>query len=572
MLWRLLFIALIGGAQCTTSDRCPDSAGDLIQTTVKSFQSSTVNVNDYHPERAIDGRTDTCGITRPNSPDNSTWWTVQLSGVYQISCVSIFSKDQNDTIMTGAPVRVHIGSFNNRIDSKICTHITDFNRGQWNNFTCTEQVSGRYVTVSLPGTSNLILCEVKIYGKRKDLINTTNSITSQSSNYIDVFPYSSGRATDGDESACAHTRPWQWKPWWRIDLLGVYDISWVSIYNGNNIYVNGAQIHVGNSRENDGTNNKMCTEITNFKQGQWNDFKCTEQVSGRYVTVFLPGTRYLILCEVEIYGKKKDLINTTNSITSQSSNYTNTEGVPYSSGRATDGNVTACAHTIEMEAEHWWRIDLLGVYNISRFSMYNKKTHNTNITGAQIHIGNSRENNGTNNKICANMTHFTEEQWNDFTCAEQVSGRYVTVFFEGERPLVLCEVKIYGNKKESPFELIKEKKTWEHALEYCRERKMDLATILDEDDQTLAELEARRADTPFLWLGLHYTCILEVWFWVADHRLEFNRWAPGEKTGDCDRSAVMERAEGHKWFSKSDYDEFNFICQKFQFSQRRRYN
>ncbi|XP_030259822.1 uncharacterized protein LOC115573252 [Sparus aurata] len=422
MLWRLLFIALIGGAQCTTSDRCP-AGGDLIQTTVKSFQSSTVN--DYHPKRAIDGRTDTCAKTRPNSQDNSTWWKVQLSGVYQISCVSIFSKDQNDTIMTGAPVRVHIGSFNNRIDSKICTHITDFNRGQWNNFTCTEQVSGRYVTVSLPGTRPLILCEVKIYGKRKDLINTTNSITSQSSNY------------------------------------------------------------------------------------------------------------------------------------------TNTEGVPYSSGRATDGNVTACAHTIEMEAEHWWRIDLLGVYNISRFSMYNKKTHNTNITGAQIHIGNSRENNGTNNKICANMTHFTEEQWNDFTCAEQVSGRYVTVFFEGERPLVLCEVKIYGNKKESPFELIKEKKTWEHALEYCRERNMDLATILNEDDQTLAELEARNADTPFLWMGLHYTCILEVWFWVADHRLEFNRWAPGEKTGDCDRSAVMERVEGHKWFSKSDYAEFNFICQKF---------
>uniref|UniRef100_A0A671Z2F1 C-type lectin domain-containing protein n=1 Tax=Sparus aurata TaxID=8175 RepID=A0A671Z2F1_SPAAU len=181
------------------------------------------------------------------------------------------------------------------------------------------------------------------------------------------------------------------------------------------------------------------------------------------------------------------------------------------------------------------------------------------------------------------------------------------------RPLILCEVEIYGKKRgtrnmifshilvlcfvplnftypgrvcaiitlfnasilsfnlhhtfiyfvASPFQLIMENKTWEHALEYCRERNMDLATILSEDDQTLAELEARKADTPFLWLGLHYTCILEVWFWVADHRLEFNRWAPGEKTGDCDRSAVIERAEGHKWFSKSDYDEFNFICQEF---------
>ncbi|XP_030259823.1 uncharacterized protein LOC115573253 [Sparus aurata] len=420
MLWRLLFIALIGGAQFTTSNMCRGSGRDLIQTTVKSFQSSTVN--DYHPKRAIDGRTDTCAKTRPNSQDNSAWWTVQLSGVYQISCVSIFSKDQTDTSMTGATVQVHIGSHNNRIDSKMCTEITHFKQGQWNDFKCTEQVSGRYVTVFLPGTSNLILCEVKIYGKKRGLIKTTNSITSQSSNYTDDVPYSSGRATDGNETACANTNDEQ-KPWWRIDLLGVYDISCLSIYNVNNYNTDmtGAQIHVGNSRENNGINNKICTNITNFEGGQWNDFKCTEQVSGRYVTVFLPGTRSLILCEVEIYGKRKA----------------------------------------------------------------------------------------------------------------------------------------------SPFKLIKEKKTWEHALEYCRGNDMDLATILDEDDQTLAELEARRADTPFLWLGLHYTCILEVWFWVADYRLEFNRWADGEKTGDCDRSAVMERSEGHKWFSKSDYDEFNFICQKF---------
>ncbi|KAM8726958.1 uncharacterized protein AB9X84_000828 isoform 1-T3 [Acanthopagrus schlegelii] len=258
----------------------------------------------------------------------------------------------------------------------------------------------------------------------------------------------------------------------------------------------------------------------------------------------------------------EDLINTTNSITSQSSNYTD-GSVDFSSGRAIDGDKTVCAHTKDEQGDHWWRIDLLGVYNISFVSIYNKNTTNTDMAGAQIHVGNSRENNGTNNKICANMTNFIKEQWNDYTCTEGVSGRYVTVSFPGEKALILCEVEIYGNKKESPFELIQENRTWEHALQRCRDNNMDLATILDEEDQVLAELEARRADTPFLWLGLHYTCILEVWFWVADYRLGFDRWAPGEKTGDCDRSAVMSRAEGHQWFSKSDYDEFNFICQKF---------
>uniref|UniRef100_A0A671Z2U3 C-type lectin domain-containing protein n=1 Tax=Sparus aurata TaxID=8175 RepID=A0A671Z2U3_SPAAU len=537
---------------------------DLINTTNSiTSQSSNYRAHgvSYSSGRATDGNETLCANT---NDEQKPWWRIDLLGVYNISGISIYNVVGDNTNMDGAQIRVGNSRENNGINNKMCTKIKNFNRGQWNDFPCTKQVSGRYVTVSFPDKKALILCEVEIYGKKRDPINTANSITSQSSNYTADVSYSSGRATDGNKTACAHTEDKQ-KPWWRIDLLGFYDISGISIYNTKRTHTNmtGAQIHVGNSRENNGINNKMCTEIENFKGGEWNDFRCTEHVSGRYVTVSLPGERHLILCEVEIYGKKRDLINTTNSITSQSSNYTNTEGVPYSSGRATDGNVTACAHTIEMEAEHWWRIDLLGVYNISRFSMYNKKTHNTNITGAQIHIGNSRENNGTNNKICTNITNFEGGQWNDFKCTEQVSGRYVTVFLPGTRSLILCEVEIYGKRKASPFKLIKEKKTWEHALEYCRGNDMDLATILDEDDQTLAELEARRADTPFLWLGLHYTCILEVWFWVADYRLEFNRWADGEKTGDCDRSAVMERSEGHKWFSKSDYDEFNFICQKF---------
>uniref|UniRef100_A0A671Z354 C-type lectin domain-containing protein n=1 Tax=Sparus aurata TaxID=8175 RepID=A0A671Z354_SPAAU len=563
MLWRLLFIALIGGAKFIQSDRCPDSVGELIQTTV--WRSSSSTVSNSHPERAIDGNTNTCATITSHSPDKSAWWKVQLSGVYQVSCVSIYSKDQNGTSMTRAPVQIRIRSYNNGINKKICTKMTHFKGGEWNNFTCAEQVSGRNVTVSLQGTRPLILCEVKIYGKRKDLINTTNSITSQSSNYIDDddFSYSSGRATDGDEKECAHTEPKRGNHWWRIELPGIYDISGISIYNTkeDNTNMNGAQIHIGNSRQNNRINNKICANMTPFIEEQWNNYTCAEQVSGRYITVSLQRRMQLILCEVKIYGKRKDLINTTNSITSQSSNYTH--DVQYSSVKATDRDKTACARTEEKQGDHWWRIDLLGVYDISCVSIYNKIGHDITMTGAQIHIGNSRENNGTNNKICANMRPFNKGQWNNYTCTEQVSGRYVTVSFPEKKALILCEVKIYGKRKASPFKLIKKNKTWEHALEYCRGKDMDLATILDEDDQTLAELEARKADTPFLWLGLHYTCILEVWFWVADHRLEFNRWAPGEKTGDCDRSAVMERAEGHKWFSKSDYAEFNFICQKF---------
>lgn len=110
--------------------------------------------------------------------------------------------------------------------------------------------------------------------------------------------------------------------------------------------------------------------------------------------------------------------------------------------------------------------------------------------------------------------------------------------------------------------LIKENKTWEDALYFCRDRCMDLASILDEEDQAWAELEAKSATTPFVWLGLHYTCTLDLWFWVEGHCLEFNRWAPENKTEECDMSATMMTTEDHLWVTKFDYETFNFLCAK----------
>ncbi|XP_045907880.1 C-type lectin lectoxin-Phi1-like [Micropterus dolomieu] len=114
-------------------------------------------------------------------------------------------------------------------------------------------------------------------------------------------------------------------------------------------------------------------------------------------------------------------------------------------------------------------------------------------------------------------------------------------------------------KKHPPFVLINQWKTWEEALYYCRDNYMDLASIVDEDTQAWAELEAKKANTRFVWLGLHYTCTLEFWFWVDDQRLDFNRWKPEKKTGDCGMSGAMETREEHLWFSSSDYKKFNFI-------------
>ncbi|TNN36151.1 Snaclec agglucetin subunit beta-1 [Liparis tanakae] len=113
---------------------------------------------------------------------------------------------------------------------------------------------------------------------------------------------------------------------------------------------------------------------------------------------------------------------------------------------------------------------------------------------------------------------------------------------------------------DSPFKLIAENKTWEAALNFCRDHHTHLASIVSEEHQAWAELEAANATSPFVWLGLRYTCTLEFWFWVQDIRVDFTHWDQNNRMGDCDMSGAMENQENHLWSSQPATSTFNFIC------------
>ncbi|KAA8591509.1 fucolectin-1 [Etheostoma spectabile] len=246
-----------------------------------------------------------------------------------------------------------------------------------------------------------------------------------------------------------------------------------------------------------------------------------------------------------------------NGTTSQSTNY-----LSYTADRAIDGDLEKCAHTLDRN-NSWWTIDLLGVYRISNITIYNTEQLNTDMSGAQIHIGFSRRKNGTDNPLQKTIQNFKKNHFNNYVFNTTVLGRYITVFLPNQaKHLILCEVMIFGTRKESRFKLVKEKMRWDEALYYCRDRDMDLASIVGEETQVWADLEARKAETPFVWLGLRYTCTLNFWFWVDDQRLTFNHWAPDSKTEECDMSVAMEKQKDHFWYSKPDNEMFNFICAK----------
>ncbi|XP_046699442.1 fucolectin-like [Silurus meridionalis] len=132
-------------------------------------------------------------------------------------------------------------------------------------------------------------------------------IAVQSSTYFNI--YNAYFAIDGNRESifsyksCACTNL-QYNPWWRVDLLAVYDISNVIVTNRGDCCpqrINGAEIHIGNSLVNNGNNNPRCVTISSIPAGVSANYTCN--MRGRYLNVIIPNINQLLtICEVEIYG------------------------------------------------------------------------------------------------------------------------------------------------------------------------------------------------------------------------------------------------------------------------------
>ncbi|XP_057194468.1 fucolectin-like isoform X2 [Triplophysa rosa] len=102
---------------------------------------------------------------------------------------------------------------------------------------------------------------------------------------------------------CAIT-DYQTTPWWRLDLLDYYYIDRVVITNRIDCCPHqtiGAEIRIGNSLENNGNNNPICSVTADLPLGVTAIYLC-HGMKGRYVNVVMTGIKsFLSLCEVEVY-------------------------------------------------------------------------------------------------------------------------------------------------------------------------------------------------------------------------------------------------------------------------------
>ncbi|XP_038132791.1 C-type mannose receptor 2-like [Cyprinodon tularosa] len=151
---------------------------------------------------------------------------------------------------------------------------------------------------------------------------------------------------------------------------------------------------------------------------------------------------------------------------------------------------------------------------------------------------------------------FDDENYNSGQCAMTVfddGGRWKNDNCSIRKPFICYDDKVI---------LIKENKTWEDALYYCRDHYHDLVTITNLDEQRWIQEKAKKASTDHVWMGLRYACTLDLWFWVNDKVVRYKNWASGEPVDDCDMSGAMETGGGHRWKKMNDLKEFNFLCSK----------
>ncbi|XP_071219346.1 C-type mannose receptor 2-like [Salvelinus alpinus] len=111
--------------------------------------------------------------------------------------------------------------------------------------------------------------------------------------------------------------------------------------------------------------------------------------------------------------------------------------------------------------------------------------------------------------------------------------------------------------------LVSENKTWSEALWHCRDLDMELVSAHNQSIQHWVQQRAKKASTPFVWLGLRYTCTLDFWFWVNGEESCYHNWAGGEGYNtieeQCGNTGAIQR-DGGQWVGKSETERFNFIC------------
>ncbi|ROL29809.1 Fucolectin-1, partial [Anabarilius grahami] len=400
----------------------------------KTTQSSTFGGS--FAEFALDGL---LGSWTHTNSETNPWWRVDLMKIYRVNRVTITNRPNLGSRINGAVIRV--GNFLDIYSNPICGVISSLASGATGTYQC-GGMEGGYVVVHIPGGQRMLsICEAGVYGylAGNRAVGAAASQSSTSGGWSAEKAIDSNRGLQQLNTGCSSTLN-QTNPWWRLDLRDVYRVGKVIITNRKDCcaeQINGAEICIGNSLENNGNNNPICAVIPAIPAGESFNYSCNE-MEGRYVNLIIPGDmKTLSLCEVKVYGEENLAVDGAATQSSTSGDGFAEKAVD----RGLQQVYTGCSSTLT-ETNPWWRLDLRHIYRISKVVVTNRKDCCAEqINGAEICIGNSLENNGNNNPICAVIPAIPAGESFNYSCNE-MEGRYVNLIIPGDmKTLSLCELE-----------------------------------------------------------------------------------------------------------------------------------
>ncbi|XP_070767436.1 uncharacterized protein [Enoplosus armatus] len=282
---------------------------------------------------------------------------------------------------------------------------------------------------------------------------------TQSQRYVHNFG-AAYNAIDGNRDSafhsgsCTHSAETT-NPWWRVDLLEPYVITSISITNRADCCperINGAKIYIGNSLVDDGIKNPVVGVISELPAGNSFTLTFTNRVEGRYVIVLLPGSqRVLTLCEVEVYGYRAptgENLALQGKATQSSLQSFGIANNAIDGNRASTFEMASCSYTKD-DVNPWWRLDLRKTHKVFSVKITNTDVDSERLNGAEIHVGESLDNEGNSNPRCAVITAIPASATVEFQCGgmDGMDGRYVNIVIpEKKEFLSLCEVEVYGSR------------------------------------------------------------------------------------------------------------------------------
>uniref|UniRef100_A0A673CIL5 C-type lectin domain-containing protein n=1 Tax=Sphaeramia orbicularis TaxID=375764 RepID=A0A673CIL5_9TELE len=107
--------------------------------------------------------------------------------------------------------------------------------------------------------------------------------------------------------------------------------------------------------------------------------------------------------------------------------------------------------------------------------------------------------------------------------------------------------------------LVPEQKSWDDALTYCRKHYSDLASITNPTQQTWVQKRVQRAQFDYVWVGLRYTCSLDLWYWASNRLVCYQNWDSKEPGHECDMAGAVKKGTA-EWVSLDKGDVYAFIC------------